>query len=195
MPTIMTHGLVGLAAGKLLATRPLPLKFWLLAGLCPMLPDADVLLRSFGIDDRHPFGHRGFTHSLFFAVLAGTLLVVLAFPERQRFSRGWWRLVAFFSAAIASHGVFDAMTGGGAGIAFFAPFDNSRYFLPWRPIKVSPTSLAAFISGRGVRVLLSEMFWIWLPGALLLWGRYRLLRHRNVILKRSEPCSRPDSVR
>jgi hypothetical protein len=26
------------------------------------------------------------------------------------------------------------MTNGGLGVAFFSPFDNGRYFLPWRPI-------------------------------------------------------------
>jgi hypothetical protein len=35
--------------------------------------------------------------------------------------------------ATASHGVLDATTNGGLGVAFFSPFDNRRYFLPWRP--------------------------------------------------------------
>src|SRR6266540_4876570 len=41
------------------------------------------------------------------------------------------------------HGFFDAMTNGGLGVAFFAPFDSRRYFLAFRPLEV------AF--GRGVR--------------------------------------------
>ena len=27
---------------------------------------------------------------------------------------------------------------GGLGVAFFSPFSNARYFLPWRPIRVAP---------------------------------------------------------
>lgn len=33
------------------------------------------------------------------------------------------------------------LTDGGLGVAFFSPFDNKRYFLPWRPIRVSPISV------------------------------------------------------
>ena len=39
---------------------------------------------------------------------------------------------------MASHGVLDALTDGGPGVAFLAPFDDTRYFFPWRPIRVSP---------------------------------------------------------
>jgi hypothetical protein len=43
------------------------------------------------------------------------------------------------------------MTDGGLGAAFFAPFDNKRYFLPWRPIQVSPISVHRFFTPRGFR--------------------------------------------
>jgi hypothetical protein len=39
-------------------------------------------------------------------------------------------LIAHFSFVTASHGMLDAMTDGGLGVAFFAPFDNARYFFP-----------------------------------------------------------------
>jgi len=61
-----------------------------------------------------------------------------------------------------SHGVLDACTNGGLGIAFFAPFSDTRFFLPARPIEVSPIG-AAFFSMRGWSVLESEMLWVWLP--------------------------------
>jgi inner membrane protein len=66
-----------------------------------------------------------------------------------------------------SHGILDALTSGGLGVAFFAPFDNSRYFFPWRPIRVSPISVSGFFSSRGLQVLRSELQWIWLPAALV----------------------------
>ena len=74
----------------------------------------------------------------------------------------WWYLFL----ATASHGILDAMTDGGLGIAFFSPFSNARYFLPWRPIAVSPIGVAAFFSERGLNVLRSEFKWIWLPSGL-----------------------------
>ena len=45
------------------------------------------------------------------------------------------------------------------GVAFFAPFNNTRFFFPWRPIEVSPIGLS-FFSTRGMAVLLSELIWI-----------------------------------
>ena len=59
------------------------------------------------------------------------------------------------------------MTNGGLGVAFFSPFDNTRYFFPWRPILVSPISLTRFFSERGVAVMQSELIWIWIPAGLL----------------------------
>jgi inner membrane protein len=53
------------------------------------------------------------------------------------------------------------------GIAFFSPFDDRRYFLPWRPVRVSPIGLRVF-SRWGMHALLSEIVWIWLPLAALL---------------------------
>jgi inner membrane protein len=54
-----------------------------------------------------------------------------------------------------------------AVVAFFAPVENRRYFLPWRPIHVSPIGIGRFFSERGVAVVESELLWIWLPATLL----------------------------
>ena len=50
---------------------------------------------------------------------------------------------------------------------FFSPFDNARYFLPWRPILVSPILVTRFFSERGLAVLQNELIWIWIPAGLL----------------------------
>jgi len=68
----------------------------------------------------------------------------------------------FLLVCLASHGVLDAMTDGGKGIGFFIPFDNHRYFLPFRPIHVSPIGLN--LAGD---VLWSELKWIWIPAGLI----------------------------
>ena len=59
------------------------------------------------------------------------------------------------------------MTTGGLGVAFFSPFSQSRYFLPWRSILVSPIGVEPFFSRYGLRVLWSEVVWIWIPSAVL----------------------------
>ena len=63
----------------------------------------------------------------------------------------------------ASHGILDALTDGGLGIALLAPFDYDRYFFPWTPIVVSPIGIAGMFSKWGLEVMRSELVWIWLP--------------------------------
>jgi inner membrane protein len=87
-------------------------------------------------------------------------------------------LFAYLFLATASHGVLDAMTNGGLGIAFFSPFDNRRYFLPWRPIRVSPIAPTRFFTPRGFAILQSEFLWIWLP-ALLFAGLVLMVRRAS----------------
>jgi inner membrane protein len=111
-------------------------------------------------------GHRGFTHSIAFAVLLATALLLCIFskgvPGLSRLA-----LWLYLFLATVSHGVLDAMTDGGLGVAFFSPIDNHRYFFPWTPIRVSPIGVARFFSERGLRVLQSEFVCIWIPTILL----------------------------
>jgi inner membrane protein len=75
-------------------------------------------------------------------------------------------LFLYFFLCTASHGVLDAMTNGGLGVAFFSPFDTTRYFFPLRPVLVSPIGVSEFFSEYGVWILASEAIWIWLPSCL-----------------------------
>jgi membrane-bound metal-dependent hydrolase YbcI (DUF457 family) len=137
----------------------IPARLLLLAAFFSIVPDFDVLSLRLGIPYADIFGHRGLTHSLFFAVLAGCLGAGLAPLLHCR--RALAALLLF--TAVACHIALDAATSGGQGVAAFWPLSSERFFLPWRPIRVSPISLHAFFSTRGVAVLLSELRWIWLP--------------------------------
>ena len=163
MPTILSHALAATAAARWWRGKP-PAYFWAWTAACAILPDIDVIAFSFGIPYEAMLGHRGFTHSFAFAVIAG----VAVSWHLSHCSHLSHRLALFlwFSAVTASHGLLDAMTNGGRGVAFFAPFSPERYFFPWRPIQVSPIG-AAFFSPRGLRVLASESVWIWLPSAII----------------------------
>jgi inner membrane protein len=61
------------------------------------------------------------------------------------------------------------------GVAWLWPFENGRYFFPWRPIAVPPIGIRAFFSPWGWAVLKSELLWIWMPSALV-FGLGRLAR-------------------
>ncbi|MBL4789136.1 MAG: hypothetical protein JKY60_08830, partial [Kordiimonadaceae bacterium] len=48
-----------------------------------------------------------------------------------------------------------------------------RYFMPWQPVEVSPIGVSAFFTARGAQVLLSELYWIVVPLAVLaVTGRF-----------------------
>ena len=162
MPTVFSHAVAGLALGTAFHDRTLPARFWILGAACAVVPDLDVLGLRLGIPYRDMFGHRGITHSLPFAALLAFIILRLAFAGRA-FDGRRVRLWIFYFLATASHGVLDALTSGGGGIAFFAPFSAERFFLPWQPIAVSPISIRRFLSERGLRVLSSELRWVLLP--------------------------------
>jgi len=102
---------------------------------------------------------------LFAAAIASAATALGFFRAVPGISRT--RLWLYFFLAAASHGLLDALTNGGLGVAFFSPFDNDRFFLPWRPIEVSPIVPARFFSARGLSVLASEFLWIWIPSGLV----------------------------
>lgn len=179
MASAFTHSFVALAAGKIAFREKMPLRFWALGVLCSLLPDFDVILFRFGIPYGHPFGHRGFAHSLLFAAIAAALVTALAFRDVPRYTKKWWMLLAYFFFVTASHGVLDAMTNGGYGIGFFIPFDSTRYFLPWRPLEVAPIGVYGFFSRWGRDVILSELIWVWMP-LLLVLAATALLRRTSL---------------
>lgn len=178
MPTIFSHAAASVALGTAFQTEPTPARFWILGAVCAVLPDADVIGLRFGIPYRDMLGHRGITHSLPFAALLAAIVVWSAFGH-ERWSGARLRLWTYFFVATASHGLLDALTGGGGGIAFFAPFSAERYFLPWQPIAVSPISVRRFLSERGILVLASELRWVLLPSLVFATVAVFLRRRRR----------------
>src|SRR5215510_2832053 len=167
MPSVFSHAIAAVAVGAAAVGGRSRAPVWVLGGLCAVVPDLDVVTSFvFRIPYRDMLGHRGLSHSLLTAVVLALLVTAVArraWPE----SPGAATLWLYFFAATASHGFLDAMTNGGLGVAFFAPFSDSRYFFPWRPILVSPISLQRFFSQRGLDVLESELLVVWLPTLLL----------------------------
>jgi inner membrane protein len=172
MPSIVSHPAVPLALAPLLPEALRSPSVIFLGVVCSVLPDLDVVGFRFGVPYGHLLGHRGLSHSIAFAAFLSAGLAWLLPLEAQA---SHLMLFGFLFLSTVSHGLLDALTRGGLGVAFFAPFENSRYFFPWRPIRVSPLSVSAFLSATGVQVLRSELQWIWLPAALVA-GLLTLLR-------------------
>ncbi|WP_299888900.1 metal-dependent hydrolase [uncultured Lacinutrix sp.] len=161
MASLFGHGLVGFTLSKVIDSKSNRLLLFL-AVVSAILPDIDVLAFNFGIPYLHPLGHRGFTHSIIFAIMWALLLAFLLGKERKKL----FFLILFFSTL--SHGILDALTTGGKGVGFFVPFNNDRFFFPWQIIKVSPIGISKFFSKWGMQVIVSELKYIAIPCFILL---------------------------
>jgi inner membrane protein len=173
MPTLLTHPAVPLAIGLALGTRTISRRLLLAGVALSVLPDLDVIAFQFGIPYEAGLGHRGFSHSLIFAALVALLGALVLRRQQELFVPS----LLFLLIAAASHGVLDAFTNGGYGIAFYWPLSLERYFAPVQVIEVSPLSAVRFFSPRGAAVLMSEFLWVWLPcfGLFTLLAAYRYL--------------------
>ena len=171
MPTVLSHAIFSTSFASAVYTKPMPTRFWVLAALCTVIPDLDVIAFIFGVPYSSVWGHRGVTHSLVFALALGVVIALVFFGRlgmRERILLG-----LFFAVATVTHLALDSLTNVGLGVAAFAPFDSGRYFAPWRPIQVSPIG-GAFFSAAGMAVLASEALWVWVPAfALLAVGMVR----------------------
>jgi inner membrane protein len=173
MPTLITHPAVALGAAPCMRATRRRGAVVVTGMLLTMLPDIDVVAFRFGIPYGHMLGHRGFSHSILFAVIASGLASLLFRQPRV----GRWLLVwGYLFVCAVSHGLLDAMTNGGLGVGLFIPFSARRFFFNVRPIDVSPLSLERFITGRGLTILQNELVVVWLPAAVLFVAAYWMTR-------------------
>lgn len=156
MPTIFSHALLPLATGAVLGKRRVPQRVAFLGATLAVLPDFDVVGFSLGIGYESQWGHRGFTHSIAFAVLLPALIALCWKTARS------WGTYAFLVACLSSHALLDLLTDGGQGVMLFWPFLDDRFFLQWQPIRVSPIG-ARFFTERGLETVYSELLLICLP--------------------------------
>lgn len=160
MPTVLSHAIAGAAIARTIPAQDAR-KLMVLTAISAIVPDLDAIGFLTGVPYESFFGHRGFTHSIVFAVQWCALVTALFFRRTP------WPAALLLFLATVSHPLLDMLTNGGLGCALFAPFNNDRLFFPWRPIKVSPIGLG-FFSTRGLAVLASEAVWVVLPSVVLL---------------------------
>src|SRR4051812_6334120 len=179
MPTIFTHAVSAVALASAFPDRVVPHRLVVLGAICAIAPDVDVISFRIGVRYEDLWGHRGLTHSLAFAFAFAFLAVIRVMPivigTARRVLLGFYLFMC-----TASHGLLDALTNGGLGVAFFSPFDPTRYFFPFRPIAVSPIG-AGFFSERGFSVLWCEIVWVWMP--CLLFAVIALITRRMFLAK------------
>jgi inner membrane protein len=170
MPTVISHPAVPLAIAIGLGSGVISRRL-LVAGIAAsIVPDLDVYIGPWW----GAISHRGVTHTVLFALMCGLAAALLARALRATPATAF----VFVFAATLSHPLLDMCTNGGSGIPLLWPLPHERWFMPFRPIEVSPLGIAPFFSQRGLEVLLSEMKWVWLP-ALLVAAGLRTIRARH----------------
>lgn len=165
MASVFGHSIVGYTISKVINNNT---SKWLLiaAVFSTILPDFDVIGFRLGIPYASPLGHRGFTHSLLFAILWSVFLMFTI----GRTHKIIWLSVIFLSTM--SHGLLDAITTGGEGVGFFIPFENSRYFFNVKVIRVSPLSIKNFFTQWGLLVIYSEIKYVFFPCMIMIIVRF-----------------------
>ncbi|RHX90001.1 metal-dependent hydrolase [Leptospira stimsonii] len=177
MPTIMTHTVVPISLWLALGKKTIPVKLLLVGIFFSILPDADVIAFKLGIPYEADLGHRGFSHSIGFALSLSVFSCVLL----RWFQVKATVLISFLFLSILSHGVLDAMTSGGLGVGFLIPYSSERFFFDYRPIRVSPIGIKNFLTARGLVVFKSEFLFVWIPLYMLAGFLFlaRRLRRKN----------------
>jgi membrane-bound metal-dependent hydrolase YbcI (DUF457 family) len=177
MPLPLAHTLVGASLAEALLPWRTPrrnIKVALIACLA-LLPDCDFLLVwVFGL--AHDW-HRGFSHSMAFALSFGVLLTAL-------WGRHRLREVAVCTLVLMSHGLLDTLTTiDGRGVELFWPFSSARL----KAEVFAPTELG--LPTDNVEQVLTYLLSITLiEAAILVPGFVAVLVVRRLWLK---PC-RPE---
>ncbi|GAA3596946.1 metal-dependent hydrolase [Flavivirga amylovorans] len=174
MASIFGHGVIGFTLAKIIDRHNAK---WLIvcAIFSTILPDFDVIGFKLGVPYEHPMGHRGFTHSILFSIIWALVLAVTMGRKNKKI----WFLVILLSTL--SHGILDAMTSGGMGVGFLIPFNNNRFFFPFRGIQVSPIGVRDFFSEWGLKVFLSEFKYVFVPSFLILFVRFLIYRTKGFV--------------
>lgn len=133
-----------------------------------LLPDVDMIGRAAGFPDGSMLGHRGATHSLLVAVVAG-----LVFARKPRLA-----VCAFFT--VASHGFFDMMDTGKLGVAYLWPWTAKQFFLPWRFLPGPPPGENYMTMAGLNRILVSTAYFLPALGVALLPRKKEVLDERFV---------------
>lgn len=121
----LTHICLGACTGELLLHKQLGKKALLWGIVAQNLPDIDTAAALFTPSDKAFLIHRGITHSLFFAIVAGLLLAWLAKRVHQKALLSFGTLAFFFCLQLLLHDLLDTCNSYGTGL--LEPFNHHRF--------------------------------------------------------------------
>ncbi|MEP7165674.1 MAG: metal-dependent hydrolase [Ferruginibacter sp.] len=120
----LTHIALGACMGQAFAGRTVGKKAMLWGILAQSIPDIDFIATTWLDTTSNLLAHRGFTHSILFALLMTFLLTVLAERWHRPHNISLMRWGLFFGSVILTHIFLDAFNNYGVG--WFEPFSHYR---------------------------------------------------------------------
>ncbi len=122
MPLPIAHSLIGASLIAASCHKRTPREYWkklIIGAALATAPDLDYL--PVWVFDLNPEWHRGFTHSIAFGLLIGTLIYALR-------GRRFIKEAIVYSLAIISHGLLDALVSINGGVELLWPFSHRFAF-------------------------------------------------------------------
>lgn len=171
MPSSPSHAVVAASVYAALLPRQQSLAKWAAAGaVIGVLPDLDSLVLLGPELGVLMGGHRGVTHSIPFALIAGgTIGWLFTVMTNQQTNDGRLRTVLACQLALMSHGLIDCFTAYGPSVALWAPFSWDRVTAIWHPLDPSlAISEANSVIGKTAAGLWNEVVWLWIPSIVFL---------------------------
>lgn len=121
----LTHIVLGACIGEAVAGKKLGKRAMLVGAVAQSVPDVDFVSTFWLHDAGDIIGHRGFTHSIVFAILAISLLSWLASILFRRRGLTWKEWVMVIGINMATHLFIDAFNA--YGIGWLEPFSHKRF--------------------------------------------------------------------
>ncbi len=146
MDTI-THIVLGACLGEAIAGKKIGKKAMLFGALANNIPDADIISYAWETEVGGLLAHRGFTHSILFAILISLLLAYIFTKWKKYPEVSFARWLALFGIGMFTHILIDAFTTYGTG--WFEPFSsyrvsfNAMFILD--PLFTLPILISAFL--------------------------------------------------
>ncbi|MEQ9425973.1 MAG: metal-dependent hydrolase [Cyclobacteriaceae bacterium] len=121
----LTQFVLGASVGEAVLGKKVGNKAIVWGGIAGTIPDLDVFLNNFYNEIDALLLHRGFSHSIFFPILAAPILGFLISKIHKDVGAKQWSLLFFWS--LITHPLLDLFTGYGTGL--LVPFYNVRFQL------------------------------------------------------------------
>lgn len=125
----LTHIALGACIGEVFAGKQLGRKALFWGAFVQSIPDIDFMAAAWTCQAENLLAHRGFTHSILFAVVFAPLLALLAEKWHRAHTISWRKWMWFFLLQMGIHLLIDGMNVYGAG--WYEPFSHVRVAWNW----------------------------------------------------------------